>query len=386
MNAPVTIESHLVRVEAADLLSRMTAALRTVETKSPVPILTTALMRVDKGSLEIVTTDLDQIYKARIDAEASSKFEFTVHIDRLLRILRKCDKGSLIDIELGENGNVRVQSGTLRMNFGGQLPATDFPTTDDIGGDARLGPTQFMVPVPDLQRILKKTSSCVSKEETRYYLNGVFIHVPEGQTAIAFVATDGHRLCRVNLPLEGELDEARSEGYIVPRKAIAELLNLLKKRPDTDAVHVRLSNSGAAFFFSDGQELVTKVIDGTFPDYTRVLAPVTYEGPTADPTDVSRAIRLVSLIADKKGHKVSLEANDDGVNVMCASGTDTAVQPVSASGGVGKKYCFNGDYMTSILQNIEGHVTFDAPNLTSPIAITDSEDEDALFVLMPVKK
>ncbi len=245
-------------IERAILLKSLGHVQAVVERRNTIPILSNVLLEArEDGSLRLMATDLDLQVDETIQANVSQAGATTVSAHTFFDIVRKLPEGSQVELTAAE-GKMQVVAGRSRFNLS-TLPRDDFPVIAE--GDL---PTRFELPAATLREIIEKTRFAISSEETRYYLMGIFFHVVDDQMRAA--ATDGHRLARITV--------ARPDGaegmpdVIVPRKAVNELYRLLEELEGT----VEISLSPTKIRFGLGSAILTsKLIDGTFPDYNRVI-------------------------------------------------------------------------------------------------------------------
>src|SRR5688500_1905057 len=248
-------------IERATLLKSLSHVQSVVERRNTIPILSNVLVEArEGGALKLMATDLDLQVDESVAANVEQAGATTVSAHTLFDIARKLPEGSQVELNAAE-GKMQVNAGRARFNLS-TLPRDDFPVIAE--GDL---PTRFELPAATLRQIIDKTRFAISTEETRYYLNGIFLHVSdEAQPVLKAAATDGHRLARVTVPRP-----AGAEGMpdvIIPRKCVAELRKLLDELEGT----VQISLSETKVRFGLGSAILTsKLIDGTFPDYSRVI-------------------------------------------------------------------------------------------------------------------
>ena len=237
----------------------------------------------------------------------------------------------------------------------------------------------------DLRSLIDRTRFAISTEETRYYLNGIYLHAAdsEGVEVLRTVATDGHRLARVELPLPD--GAAGMPGVIVPRKAVSEIRKLVE---ETDG-DVSVSLSDAKIRFSTGETVLTsKLIDGTFPDYERVIPTGNDKVLETDCKILSHAVDRVSAISSEKSRSIKLNM-EKGLVTLSASSPEhgSAIEEVEASYDAGQlEIGFNARYLLDIMQQIEGDAArFTMADAASPTVIRDVSDGSAVYVLMPMR-
>jgi DNA polymerase III subunit beta len=346
-----------------------------VERRNTIPILSNVLMEArEDGSLRLMATDLDLQVDETIPANVSQPGATTVSAHTFFDIVRKLPEGSQVELTAAE-GKMQVVAGRARFNLS-TLPRDDFPVIAE--GDL---PTRFELPAATLRQIIEKTRFAISSEETRYYLMGIFLHVIDEQMRAA--ATDGHRLARVTVPrpdgAEGMPD------VIVPRKAVQELYRLLEELEGT----VEISLSPTKIRFGLGSAILTsKLIDGTFPDYNRVIPTANDKLLKLDPKSFSAGVDRVSTIASEKTRAVKMSLDRDKVTLSVTSpenGIATEEVPADYSAD-GLEIGFNAKYLLDILSEIDGDtVEVHLADAAAPTLLRENDKSNALYVLMPMR-
>ena len=263
------------------------------------------------------------------------------------------------------------------------LPRDDFPTI--VEGDL---PSSFELPARTLAELIDRTRFAISTEETRYYLNGIFLHVSdEDQPVLKAAATDGHRLARFTLPRpEGA---AGMPDVIVPRKAVAELRKLLEEALDGN-VEIDLSASKIRFTLGGegGVVLTSKLIDGTFPDYSRVIPTGNDKLLRLDPRSFYEGVDRVATIATEKTRAVKMGLDKDRVTLTVTSPDNgTATEEVASEYSSDPlEIGFNAGYLKDILGQIDSDtVEMHLADAGAPTLIRKDENSPALYVLMPMR-
>jgi DNA polymerase III subunit beta len=272
-----------------------------------------------------------------------------------------------------------VKAGRSRFQLP-TLPRDDFPVI--VEGDL---PTSFELPARTLAELVDRTRFAISTEETRYYLNGIFLHVSDGELKAA--ATDGHRLARFTLGLPEGADGM--PDVIVPRKAVGELRKLLEEALDGN-VEVDLSASKIRFTLGGegGVVLTSKLIDGTFPDYSRVIPTGNDKLLRLDPKSFYEGVDRVATIATEKTRAVKMGLEADKVTLSVTSPDNgTAAEEVPADyRSDALEIGFNANYLKDILHQIEGDtVELHLADPGAPTLIRQDEKSAALYVLMPMR-
>ena len=277
-----------INVERGAFLKALGHVQSVVERRNTIPILSNVLIEAAKGRLKLTATDLDIEIVESLPADVLRNGAATAPAHMLYDIVRKMPEGSQVQAELiaGDSGRLLVSAGSIRFELA-CLPQEDFPQMS-----AGALPHKFRLAASDLVGLIEKTRFAISTEETRFYLNGIYLHAAKDvkPPCLRAVATDGHRLARYELDLpEGAKD---IPGVIVPRKTVAELRRLLDD--GESAVEIGLSDTKVQFTFG-GVELTSKLIDGSFPDYQRVIPTANDKVLTLDAKDFSISISTVSL-------------------------------------------------------------------------------------------
>ncbi len=370
-------------IERATLLRCLSHVQSVVERRNTIPILSNVLIDADAGgSLKVMATDLDlQVTENMAAASVEAAGAITVSAHLLFDIARKLPEGSQVSLETADN-RMAVKAGRSRFSLP-TLPRDDFPVI--VEGDL---PTSFELPAKTLAEMIDRTRFAISTEETRYYLNGIFLHVSdEDQPVLRAAATDGHRLARYTLPrpdgAEGMPD------VIVPRKAIAELRKLLEESLDAN-VQIDLSASKIRFTMGGegGVVLTSKLIDGTFPDYTRVIPTGNDKLLRIDPRSFYEAVDRVATIATEKTRAVKMGLETDKITLSVTSPDNgTAAEEIAADyGSDGFEIGFNANYLKDILSQIDGDTAeLHLADAGAPTLIRKDDKSQALYVLMPMR-
>jgi len=365
-------------IERATLLKSLSHVQSVVERRNTIPILSNVLIEAaGEGQLRLMATDLDLQIVDTIPAQVEAPGATTVPAHTLFDIVRKLPEGSQVSLTAAE-GKMLVVAGRARFNLA-TLPRDDFP----VIAEGEL-PTHFDLPSETLKQIIDKTRFAISTEETRYYLNGIFLHVTDdGAPTLRAAATDGHRLARVTTPRP-----AGAEGMpdvIVPRKCVAELRKLLDEVDGT--IQVSLSPSKIRFDLGTAV-LTSKLIDGTFPDYTRVIPTANDKLLRLDPKSFMQGVDRVSTIASEKTRAVKMALENDKITLSVTSPENgTAAEEVSGDySGASFDIGFNARYLLDILGQIEGDtVEVHLADAASPTLIRENDKAPALYVLMPMR-
>ncbi len=362
-------------IERATLLKSLSHVQSVVERRNTIPILSNVLVEAkDDGSIRLMATDLDLQIDESVQANVEQAGATTVSAHTFFDIVRKLPEGSQVELAASD-GKMQVVAGRARFNLS-TLPRDDFP----VIAEGEL-PTRFELPAAMLKSIIEKTRFAISSEETRYYLMGIFFHVVDEQLRAA--ATDGHRLARVTV---AKPDGAEGmPDIIVPRKCVHELLRLLEEVEGS----VEISLSPTKIRFGLGSAVLTsKLIDGTFPDYNRVIPTGNDKLLKLDPKSFSAGVDRVSTIASEKTRAVKMAVDRDKVTLSVTSPENgLAVEEIAADYGSDElEIGFNSRYLLDILGEIEGDtVEVHLADAAAPTLLRENDKSNALYVLMPMR-
>ena len=369
-----------VTVERAALLKSLGHVHRVVERRNTIPILANVLVKAERSKLSFKATDLDLEETETIPAEVGQGGATTVPAHMFYEIVRKLPEGAQIVLEAsGDRAVLAIRAGRSRFTLQ-TLPESDFP--DLAAGDMT---HKFKVSAADLKRLIDKTQFAISTEETRYYLNGIYLHSAGTNKAptLRAVATDGHRLAQVELPLPD--GASGMPGIIVPRKTVGEVLRLIEN--NEAEIGLELSPGKIRFTLGD-VTLVSKLIDGTFPDYGRVIPTGNDKELVVDKKEFEQAVDRVSTVSSERGRAVKLSLSS-GRLMLSVTNPDSgsATEEVEVEYGADPlDIGFNSRYLLDIAAQIEGEAAvLKLADPGSPTLIQDRDSKNALYVLMPMR-
>ncbi len=368
--------------ERAALLKSLAHVQSVVERRTTIPILSNVKLEAADNGISLTATDMDLSVVDQTEAEVIRPGSTTAAAHTLYDVVRKLPDGSHIELEQSEQGaELSLRSGRTTFDLP-CLPAADFPAMTDEGLEH-----SFSLPVSDLIRLIDRTRFAISTEETRYYLNGIFLHaIEEGAAScLRSVATDGHRLARVEVGLpEGA---AGMPGVIVPRKTVNELRKLIEELEQDALVEVALSSARIRFKVGSAM-LRSRLIDGTFPDYERVIPSDNDKLMVMPTAELAQSVDRVATISTDKSRAIKL-AMAPGKLTLTAISPDAGraadevdVDYQSDTMEIG----FNARYILDITGQIEGNdIELALADAGAPTLLRDPKDSSTLYVLMPMR-
>ncbi len=369
-----------ISIERGTLLRAVGHTQSVVERRTTSQILGNLLIVAEKNSISFRATDLDVELVDRVDAKIERPGSTTVKAQTLNEIVRKLPDGAQVRLDDDEvEGRMSIEAGRSQFKLM-TLPAEDFPVmaSSDFA-------VNFMIPARSLKRLFGKTRSAVSMEETRYYLNGVYMHIAQGEDekCLRCVSTDGHRLARI----DAELPEGAEEmpGVIVPRKAIAEIGKLLED--DGNDIAVSVSETKVRFATPE-VTLTTKVIDGTFPDYSRVIPVGNNRRMEVDALELTKAVDRVATVSLETSRVVKMMIEKDQL-VLSVNDPDSGMaqeELAVAYSGERLEIGFNSKYLLELSGQVErDNIVFLFNTSGDPAVMRESDDPGALYVVMPMR-
>ena len=367
-------------MERSALLRAMSRAQSVVERRNTIPILGNVLIEAEGEQVAFRATDLDIEVVDRARAMVTRAGASTVPAHMLHEIVRKLPDGAMVELsDDGLAGRLEVRAGRSHFSLA-TLPREDFP----VMASAEYA-CNFAAAAPVLRRLFDKAKFAISTEETRYYLNGVYMHAATGPdgAVLRCVATDGHRLARIDAPLpEGAAD---LPGVIVPRKTVGELRKLL----DDDEMQIAVSVSETKVRFATPEvTLTSKVIDGTFPDYARVIPTGNARRLEVDAAEFAQAVDRVATVSSERSRAVKLAIDEDrlvlSVNAPDSGAADEELavaysdQPLEIG--------FNAKYLLEIAGQVDReNAVFLFNSANDPTLMREGSDETAVYVVMPMR-
>ncbi|MBE7210162.1 MAG: DNA polymerase III subunit beta [Gluconacetobacter diazotrophicus] len=370
------------KAERATLLKALAHIQSVAEKRNTIPILANVLLAVKNDVLTLSATDMEIAVVEEVAAECSREGATTAPASVLFEIVRKLPEGTPVELDqAGGDAPLALRAGRYATSLN-VLGVDDFPAMTA----GRL-PHRFRIKAGVLRGLIDRSRFAISTEETRYYLNGIFLHVAGGETGpmLRAVATDGHRLARV----ETELPEGAAEmpGVIVPRKTVAELRKLLDE--GADEIEVSLSDTRIQFVVGT-VTLTSKLIDGTFPEYERVIPRDNDKILRVGKKDFSDAVARVSAISQERSRPVKLSLGRHLLTLSAASPDQGTAKEELDEGRVEYdaspiEIGFQARYLNDITDQIDKDVEFAFSDSAAPTVVRDVDSPSALYVLMPMR-
>ena len=367
-------------IERGTILKALAQAQSVVERRNTIPILANVLIEAEGNQASFRATDLDIEVVDRCPAMVERAGATTVSAVMLHEIVRKLPDGALVHLVADASaGRLTVTAGRSTFNLA-TLPKEDFPVmaTSEYSSN-------FSAKAPVLRRLFDKAKFAISTEETRYYLNGVYMHTAKGEDGpvLRCVATDGHRLARIDAPLPSGAEAM--PGVIVPRKTVAELRKLL----DDDDAEIAVSVSETKVrFATPGVMLTSKVIDGTFPDYSRVIPVNNTKRLEVDASEFAKAVDRVATVSSERSRAVKLTLDEDRLILSVNSPDSGAAEEelAVAYGDEPLEIGFNAKYLLEIAAQVDReNAVFLFNSAGDPTLMREGNDASAIYVVMPMR-
>jgi DNA polymerase-3 subunit beta len=367
-------------IERSALLRAVAQAQSVVERRNTIPILANVLIEAEGDTVSFRATDLDIEVVDKAPAKVDRAGAATVSAVTFHEIVRKLPDGALVVLsDDAASGRMIVEAGRSHFSLA-TLPKEDFPVMASTEYTAN-----FSAPAPVLRRLFDKSKFAISTEETRYYLNGVYLHVAdrEGRQVLRCVATDGHRLARIDADLPPGAENV--PGVIVPRKTVGELRKLL----EDDETQIAVSVSETKIRFATSEiTLTSKVIDGTFPDYTRVIPVGNTRKLEVDAAEFAQAVDRVATVSSERSRAVKLSLGEDrlmlSVNAPDSGAAEEELAVAYSDDPL--EIGFNAKYLLEIASQVDReNAVFLFNSSGDPTLMREGNDQTAVYVVMPMR-
>lgn len=357
-----------------DLLHPLQQVVGVVERRQTLPILANVLLAVKGKTLSLTATDLEVELQTAAEVDGDGEFEFTLPARKFLDICKALPEGARVSLEL-QGDKATLRSGRGRYTLG-MLPAQDYPSIDPSQASET-----FTVPVAVLKRLIDKTQFAMAQQDVRYYLNGLLLELKPGH--LRAVATDGHRLALCDAPFDKSADTQLQ--VILPRKAVVELGRLLDG--SDDLARVEVSNSHLRVHL-DHTSFTTKLIDGRFPDYERVMPSGETVLMLGDKNTLRQALTRTAILSNEKYRGIRFRLSDGLLHLQAHNPEqDEAEEEVEVDySGDEMTIGFNVGYLLDVLGVLDGEeVQIAVIDANSSSLITPKDATDCRYVVMPMR-
>ena len=368
-----------ISVEKNNIFKSLSHVQSIVEKKNTIPVLSNILIEVKNNSITLSATDMDISITETLNCNVIEEGSVTVSAHTLYDIIRKLPDQNEVEFISNDGKIFSIRSGKSRFNLG-CLPKEDFPIIEigNLKSEISMDSQTFL-------KIIEKTRFAVSNEETRYFLNGIYFHkiYIKDKEFLSMVATDGHRLAKIDFILNGTLPEI--PGVIIPRKTINELCKLLGDFNGTIKINF---DPNKIIFFINKSVLISKLIDGTFPDYQRVIPNNNKNILLVHRNDFFRAVDRVSTITNERSPIIKFKLLNNIMNMTSAdSESGLATEDIETEyTGNEIEIGFNSKYILEMINNLEDEkIILSFNDASSPLIATEQSNPDLVYVLMPMR-
>ena len=368
-----------LKIKKEEILKGLQRIQGVVEKKNTMPILSNMLLTAEGGSLEIIATDLEIGLRGRYVADVEKPGSVTVSAKKVYEIVRELPADD-VQIKVEEGNWVKILSGHSQFKLVG-LPKDEYPALPDVAEEGMISIDGDM-----LRDMIRKTLYSVGENDARYVLNGLFMHMTQakGGLNIRMVGTDGHRLSMIDRVVDAKHKE---ESIIIPKKAMMELRRLLEE--DAPKTELRLGFSkNHALFKRDGLVMVSKLIDGNYPNYLQVVPAKSSKKVTVSKEVMTHAVKRVSILSKEKTNAVKLQLEKERI-ILSTNNPEIgeASEELAVDyAGEGIAIGFNSRYLMDVLMSMDReHIAIELNDPLSPCLITEDGDEHYKCVVMPMR-
>lgn len=357
-----------------NLLKPLQQVSGVVERRQTLPILANVLINAGNGKINITATDLEVEMRTTTVVDCDNESDFTLPARKLLDICKALPEESTIEVNV-ESERVVIKSGRSRFTLG-VLPANDYPSIEPSASSHRFSITQKL-----LKRLIEKTQFAMAIQDVRYYLNGLLLEMNEG--VIRAVATDGHRLALSEA--ECVLEEKTGLQVILPRKAVLELARLLND--SEELIEIDVSSNHIRFVMGE-TSFTSKLIDGKFPDYQRVIPMNTDKEITADRDQLKQALMRTSILSNEKYRGIRFNFSSGLLKLLAHNPEQEEAEDEMEINYQGEELIigFNVGYLIEVLNVIESEsVRLSLSDSNSSCLIQNMDSEQSRYVIMPMR-
>ncbi len=350
-----------------------------IEKKTTLPILSNVLIEAKNSLLKITATDLDIIYSEEIPLkEIKNEGSTTTSATVLYDILRKLETNTKVELFLQEENKLRLVSGNSKFNLL-CIASDNFPLSDED-----IGKNFFEISSDKMLKLLNKTKISISNDETRHYLNGIYLHKTkiDNRSFLSGVATDSHRLSFSSLEIDQNID---FESIILPKKTIFQLISLFEQNTGV----IKISNNKSKIKFKmDNSVLISKVIDGRFPDYNKVVPTGNDKVLQIKLDEFKNSIERVTTVSSDRKEGLKMNISNDMMKLSVSNpNSGEGIENIKVKFNSGDMdISFNSRYLIDIASQIENDsIIINLKDSGSPVLIRDLSDKNSFYVVMPMK-
>ncbi len=363
-----------IKINREILLKPLTSVSSIVERRHTLPILSNLLLEAKKNNIQLTATDLEMQISLNIESAFNGELSTTISAKKLLDICRSLPEGLDIDM-VSNDSRITVKAGKSRFNLQ-TLPAADYPIMTKVMGDN----TQVKISQIAFKKLLKQVEFAMAQQDIRYYLNGLLLEVSENK--LNLVGTDGHRLSFTSTTLNQSYEKTE---VILPRKTVIELIKLLNDSEEEVVIEI---NAGQVNFAFSDIRLISKVIDGKFPDYNRVIPSGHQNMFTSNRLNILTAMQRASILSNEKYRSIRMVLSNNNLKLI-----STNTEQEEAEEELEIDYAkdaldigFNVTYLIDVLNNVsDENINFSFADANSSCLITVPNDENYKYVVMPMR-
>ncbi|MGE5173407.1 MAG: DNA polymerase III subunit beta [Betaproteobacteria bacterium] len=368
-----------LKIKKEEILKGLQRIQGVVEKKNTMPILSNMLLTAEGAGIEIIATDLEIGLRGRYVAEVEKPGSVTVSAKKMYEIVRELPSED-IQIKVEDSNWVKILSGQSQFKLVG-LPKDEYPALPDVAEEGMI-----VIDGDTLRDMIKKTLYSVGENDARYVLNGLFVHMTQtkGGVNLRMVGTDGHRLSMIDRIIDAKHKE---ENLIIPKKAMMELRRLLEEEAPKTELRLGFSKNHA-LFKRDGLVMVSKLIDGNYPNYLQVVPATSTKKVTLSKEAITHAVKRVSILSKEKTNAVKLQLDKDRLVLSTnnpevgEASEELAVDYTGESIAIG----FNSRYLMDVLTAMDKEtIALELNDPLSPCLITEEGDEHYKCVVMPMR-
>lgn len=364
-----------IKINREVLLKPLNNVTGIVERRHTLPILSNLLVNIKQQEMHLTATDLEMQISLKVPTGIEGELSTTISAKKLLDICRSLPDGTSIEM-VSQDNRITLKAGKSRFNLQ-TLPAADYPLMSKASGQN----ISFTISQAELKRLLKQVEFAMAQQDIRYYLNGLLMEVNGDQLHV--VGTDGHRLSYTNTTLDQTFEK---HEVILPRKTVLELTKLLDEQSESPVV-IDLLNGQVSFEFGDIQ-LISKVIDGKFPDYNRVIPSGHQNTFEVNRQAILSALQRASILSNEKYRSIRMVITNGQLKLIS---TNTEQEEAEEELEIAYDKTpldigFNVTYLIDVLNNLgDEHITFAFADANSSCLITAGSDANYKYVVMPMR-